>query len=629
MIIHTKKKNYATSKAYARTFDYVELGLEERGWVWSMLLAASVTSEIHPLHHTTALILQNSLRKLSKNVSWRSFVNRPASELTVNEIADGYRLMELALSGSGLKNSVCTTYSMEIRQRANQFFRSIGLLRIERIHSYFRSAIPKTTKAPRELIADAPSEDQSPVSALSHESIPDLKKKLSARLRLDFEKIENACSDEFAQLKRLRTHFDEASKREVDADLADFVARSSAGCTLDPYERRSFGKRPLEEFEAAYVQLLRQDLRGYAEGPISRKVRQTEKLILRARTIASLPPSGAGFQHFVLASEVGFFSTLVAALVIIQMRTAWNVSAVLELTAGDIVQNGGQYHVQGFKSKTDDFTPDWIVRSGDENAIGCLRFLLERLDRMKEMGWVVGTEQRLWLRPFPFTGTAHPLYQGWPAAIRSFASKHSLPKFSAEQIRNQALSIESLDVGGLEASRRLAGHRNLQTTAKYVDQLLLYRFNAAVNLEFQRRLEKSVEYRLTASEAEASAMPNDLLYSLGDGSKCSNPYTPPKEEMLDGKICKGHACHAESGCPNLRIEIDAAAVEQVVRTRVFYEGNWQRLLDENESLFRAQHFSRFMFVMALEGVLRRGSHRGYLKQIQKMVNEEFAHEQQS
>lgn len=618
--IHTKRKTYGVEIQTTRVFDLARLGLEASSWVAEMLVQLADRSLSSLPHDTQVTHLHNALGILSSRVRWLAFANQRGASLNVSVVANGFRLMEDELRAVGIAATMQRAHSGQLRQFAIRHFRTLGIPRIERIKSYFRSSVPRSVQRPRQLISDEITGVQPPISALSHSSVKDLREKVRERLELDFRLISAACATEFSEFERLSSYCSNLLQQEVDDVVWGWVERSARGQQLTAVERRHFQLATTRELEIAYVKVLHTALAVGARTADKLIVRRSGPLVDRITNGAQLTVLGGGMPQLVRASSVGAFGTVIAAFLIIKMRAGWNVGAVLELTENDVERVRDGFRVQGFKSKTDDFTPEWIARDGDEIASRAIEFLLGRLKKMREFGWVQGLGHSLWLSPPARPGDRVQMYRGWSLALRSFCDRHGLRRFSAEQVRNQALAIESLKVGGLEASRRVAGHVRLKTTAQYVDQLILQRLNSAVNLEFQRKLESSVEFRIDSSQLRPEERNDDLLYSVGDGSSCANPHSAPRADMALNGVCRGHECHAEAGCPNRKIVVNSDRVEELVRTIAFYERHWKRLLDENEDLFRVSHFPRFMFVMALEGIVRRSPYRSFLKAATDALN---------
>ena len=160
--------------------------------------------------------------------------------------------------------------------------------------------------------------------------------------------------------------------------------------------------------------------------------------------------------------------------------------------------------------------------------------------------------------------------------------------------------------------------------AHYQDQLVMQRLNSSVNLEFQARIASSVAYRFDSSgwsDAEFDRM--DLLYPIGDGTSCANPSKPPSDDQLDGETCSAKLCHQGGGCPQRRIVINEARIEEVLRTARFYNGHWKRLLDENEDAFHEHHMPSLALNFSLVRVLERGPYRHVVKRVDRALQKEW------
>jgi len=62
------------------------------------------------------------------------------------------------------------------------------------------------------------------------------------------------------------------------------------------------------------------------------------------------------------------------------------------------------------------------------------------------------------------------------------------------------------------------------------------------------------------------------------------------------------------------LEITADRIEEVARTKTYYEQNWNRLANENEVAFEQVHLPRMEFVFGLYGIIKRGPYRHLLNQ---------------
>jgi hypothetical protein len=249
-----------------------------------------------------------------------------------------------------------------------------------------------------------------------------------------------------------------------------------------------------------------------------------------------------------------------------------------------------------------------------------LAFLTRQLDAMKRLRWVPPDEERLWL--YPYAARSGRLRQviGWGSALSFFCREHRLPRFSFEQMRVQTLTAESVQDGGLRSALEAAGHKSLRTLSTYIDQLLARRLNSSINLEFQRRVEAEIVYSMEPDSSLPYA--RSMLYPIGDGASCADPRNPPFSEYLEQGVCDGRRCHAGSGCPNVRLVINAERAEEVVRLSTYYRRNWARLIDQNRDTFLKQHLPNLTFNMALLGVLERGPHAHLVRDLHQKIERE-------
>jgi hypothetical protein len=315
---------------------------------------------------------------------------------------------------------------------------------------------------------------------------------------------------------------------------------------------------------------------------------------------------------------------MLASLLCLQKDTAWNNNSVLELDLDGIVIRDDTIEIQGYKSRVGKETPLVILDSEHATSIRAISFLIARLDLMKKWGLVAPSEKRLWLNATSMRTTAErrPVpYVGWGSALKPFQAKWKLPKFSFEQVRVQASVLIGI-AGGIEAMRRQQHHGSINSTARYFDQPLTRRINAASNLEFQRRVEQQF---IKVVDIHRRPDGSSMLLPIGDGTSCIDPGRPPFDDYLDGDMCAGTHCHSNQGCPNNRFIVDRERIEEAARTERYYQANWARLLDENESAFAEYHLPSMAFNKCLLEVLVRGPFGHVVRAIRADLTEEEKH----
>jgi len=297
-------------------------------------------------------------------------------------------------------------------------------------------------------------------------------------------------------------------------------------------------------------------------------------------------------------------TVLVGAILLIQIATAWNIGAVMELRKQDVrpLPEGG-YMIQSIKTKTGDDTPIVLVEGHDNPGVRALRFALERLAGLVQRGWADVDEQCLWLS----SESNFDKYRGMPIsnlakALETIRERYALPYFTFEMIRTQKLTLISVEQGPIAAAET-AGHSTFATIGVYIDHLITRRINSSVNLEFQRRWEVEVAATIEMKPLGIPLMPT------GDGASCSNPSMPSDDAWLSGGVCDGLHCHQGGGCPNRKLVIDRDRVEEAVLTRRYYDANWNRLYAENPHAFARVHVPRLEFNMYLVEYLKKSPYR--------------------
>jgi hypothetical protein len=576
-------------------------------WFWPAIEVLERASATVRISLSVWDVLSPALKGLESIPSWSSFVEIPIAELELETVRDLFIDIDNAFNRMwGADRGALR--SSRVRRVILEYISSERedgtLLRVKgsfRPHS-------RANYQPRKLISDdiGPSVDgttAAPIGALPHSNAAELKSLTLKRLKDDLSQISDACQRELDKYDSACAILD-----QLHVSAVDEAVECLAGAALE-----SARKSALNECIRSFTD--RESL-----GVISCYLR-----IDRAPKAPHTPITYGGssvlesFFGFHLRVEPNSFlrllrydlypdqSVLIAAIVIIQISTSWNVSSVMELTLTGIeILPGGQLLIQSFKTKTGDDTPQVLLEVGDP-ANRAIRFVVKRLELIKSRGWASADVQDLWLSP----RSNYKSSEGKPISnllkgLQFIREKYRLPRFTFEQIRTQKLTITSLEKGPIAASEE-AGHSTLGTIGGYIDHLLTRRHNSSINLEFQRRWEDEVVARL---EGIAKGK---TLFPVGDGSSCTAPDTPPDDRWLAGGVCTASHCHGEGGCANRALLIDRARVQEVVLIRRYYDSNWQRLYANNPELFAEVHVPRLEFNLHLHEYLKKGPYRHLVK----------------
>lgn len=609
---------------YSVTYDLslTSTGLRPGGWLWRYLRQVARDSELTPLHSSDARELKLALEEACRVRSWKTLDQTEAGEVTKGVIWRAFTDFEEALLNHPLGGATTSAMSAELRKftlRAVELNQK-GLAGL--VRASFKSRL-KHTSAPRPLISQLPGLDENnaprhPLDAIAHETLSDLRKKQRALLEGDLAKLEMACeremSDHYDFVRRLK----EALNAQVTAEELELVGGSTIW-TKTERKNEWFDKIAPDPLHLGSIYLRLIETQSAASRPVISfrlcRLGVIREKLVEVGVVASDSPENP-FRSYLF----GDADVRVACALALQSHTGWNCSAVLTLTSDRVTGSKPPYTIQGYKSKTDSDAPACIIEASDSLACQAIEFLMQRLANMRRMNIVPSGETRLWINPSnvkSITGRAST-YVSYPSDLKSFQAKHGLPPFSPDQVRAQVLAIRS-NLGSVpEDARQTAGHLVLDTTAGYLQQEIIKSLNSAINLQFQRKLEKSILYEGILSGKEADRdIEASLFYPIGDGSSCSDAKQPPSASYLKDGICSGQNCHTGDGCDNRRIVLNRARVLENWEQIRFYKRNWKSLLAGYPDRFKRVHLPSMTFAFALGEVIATGPLAGYQKTLAK------------
>lgn len=625
------------SREYSRTFvlSSEEVGLPRKCWTteqWKLLETSStnkalLTSDIRCYVMVLHLLIGDKEAKL--------LLSRTNDRVGRKEIIRLFNIAESRLLGA--------TESPQVRTRTSALFRKIVTdyasrqalkEQISRTSLFFRTKLTNHPH-PRELISDisntlASPEIRGPIAALSHSNIQELIAKTEERLGFDLDIIRQACIQELKACAAVRAKLLELGHQKYSEQdkLFGKIILSSGASIPNLIKEFQTGSDP-EFMLGLYQNMISIHRLAYLNRPFPPNFWMARSylnsvLLDDQQHIAPNRFRVLYLPHRVISNE------LVAAFVLLLTYTGWNGMSLLNMTTDQIVIEGLSATIQGYKSKTDDYTPKVFLDSTHPYAIKALELMLWNRRQLIEFGFIHESEQRIW---FSWTSAYEPYkhqYIGFQNALEKLQNQYKLPTFSLDQIRTQILAHQSLRTRDPEFVRRIAGHKSLHTTGHYLDQLILYRLNQAINLEFQRRLENTVIFRLSAKDENFGPLVKDryvdlkLLAPLGDGASCTNPWMPPNESYMSGNLCDGSRCHIGDGCENRRIVLNMDRIRELIRKRLYYLRNWQRLEANNRHSFVKYHIPAILFTLGLYDYVKSSSHRHIVDAVEREINDNEA-----
>lgn len=595
------------SKRYGRTtFRDVDVAFDDwqpvvMHWLWPALEQFAKDTDLEPTHVTTWDLLSFGLPGLAEVPSWSAFVKIPIQALEMENVRDLYIDIDDAF------HRLWGQDRGALRSATTRKFLSDHLLQLRPDGALARASMAFRPKGrgdhkPRALISDGVrNEDgeakEAPLGALPHANPKELKALQLKRMHADLDAISDACCRELDSYYRACAVQDSILAEDWDPALVRAILESLPRRGLIDHVRALSS----DERRALVAHYLQVDSR--VETPFE-AAGNKGGAVLAPELAQRMGIEPLDLQRCLRYRYYPHQTVLIAAIVLIQLATAWNVGAVIELEKKDVrpLPTGG-YLIQSIKTRTGDDTPMVLIEGHDQPAARALRFVLERLESLVRRGWADADEQCLWLSSESnYEASRGQPVSNLPKPLQTIRERYGLPFFTFEMVRTQKLTVVSVEEGPIAAAE-LAGHSTFATIGGYIDHLITRRINSSINLEFQRRWEAEVAARITMKPVGIPLMP------IGDGTSCLDPSAPSDDAWLSGGVCDGAHCHEDGGCPNRKLVIDRERVEEAVLTRRYYDANWNRLYAENPKAFAEIHVPRLEFNMYLVEYLKKGPYR--------------------
>ncbi|MCA8041838.1 hypothetical protein [Burkholderia seminalis] len=602
-------------------------------WVRDLLERLAVQSVARPFGHTEIKLFKRGLDHAFAIESALPTLFAAAESITRHDICRLFELIDQA--------EPRPFYASEKhRERASAAFR-------QRVLDYgaegkFDGTVSRETVAfrarstpsrPRPIVSDliglvGDPLARAPVDAISHSTIKELERRARDRIDFDLKKIIDACIDDMIFWRKIRSDLNgilNDSAPETDIVSRAFEASATRGKSISNWTREVLLGLPSGDLIGGYLKRVKMNRLAHLDVAGTYSFTGAIPALRSALGVCERFKENQAYKILFLPERM-HPEELISAFVLLQIYTAWNMHSLVGLTSDRIFRNDEGYEIQGFKSKTDDDAPPVFIDKSQRFGIDALDLLLWNLRNLKNLGRVAEDQTGMW---FCYSSEESKRYDkqyvGFQKAIRDFCDRHGFPHFSFDQIRAQVLLAGALLVKNPEESRRIAGHKTISVTGGYLDQEFARRLNTANNLEFQRRFDNTVKFRISKDrgyewlEHDSTLVDPDLLMPVGDGTLCANPNEPPHAEYFYGDMCDGRRCHIGEGCINRRIELDELRLEELVRKRRYYTESWQRLARENPDAFNAFHGPSMLFNMALYAFVKEGPYGHVLAYIERTM----------
>lgn len=619
-VVHSKPNSQGEYPCYPRIYTYVQYAplLSQGGLLFNCLDAAEKRTQIVPViasDESTFRTCIDCLMQMTPSdenfAIIASLCRKPANELTEADIRKLFNSVE---------NVLLLDNSLTVNQRftaSRKFIYWLGAFDVTYGSGFhlsavkYKSLIPEPYRSPRSLITPVHKEEQPLLEEIPHNNIAELEQAVLQRVQTAISEIKTVCISVFDTYDNHKKQVESLLQRAIPEEVKDFERwRERSSITTDAGVRKykiRVAKRldPQEilAWKAQEVQRLLSTATLEVEWP-EQFFSGLNRLLPEECLIYS---KNAG-EYYLLSPWFLPTDVRVACVIILMIKTNWNRQPIRELDLIQAIrekakQNGCSLDealatgltLQGYKKKTDDDTPEHTIEPGDELEMRVLMLLWSHVKNLRDLGQ-------------PITSIFAGLNEGVEGVFGSnkllrWQKRYGSPIFTFEQLRNQSAADFHLTNRDLDALRERLGHSNSKTTQGYLEQILLRRLNAAINVEFQRRFETSVIFAeqgsdgLLAHGLDERYIDTDLFIPLGDGTACADVHQP--QDRLPGEaICAGRTCHAGDGCPHNKIVMNVEQAELMLRTQRYYLGNFDEL-KADQSYFEAYTLPAILFNFAL------------------------------
>jgi len=612
----------------------MEVNTPGNSWVAEQLKILQTRSESQRLLRSEISSYLTVIKMLAISDEAHRLLCLPAKKMGRKAFYQLFTIVEQRLALSGRTAESCSKMSSSFRKHVFTCAEEQTFLdaEISRRSIGYQTKLNQRTP-PRALISDFTDKSldpelAAPISALAHVDAKDLMTKTELRLERDLVIIQQACIRELEICQSLRGKLVELRQKTCSKRILNVVAEMLAADKNPPKATQVVvDALPTNVLFTAYQKIIAREELARLNRPYSpvfwKNIFRLEELLSdKEKHLA-----GAGRRIHYLPYRM-ISQELVASFVLLLTYTGWNGATLQGLGSDDVVVDGDWVILKGYKGKTDSFVDDIYLDIKQPGVMMAINLIRWNRTQLVKLGFLPKTSKFLWCTWTSGYRLIEHQYVGFQDGLEKLQKQYSLPAFSLDQVRPQVLAHASLRTKNPEYVRQLASHKSLATTGHYLDQILMRNLNSAINLEFQRRLENTVLFRLSEidssfeSQVRMKHVDLRLLTPLGDGASCIDPEVPPYESYLAGNLCDGNRCHIGGGCQNRKIVIDLENLTALVRKRRYYRLNWRRLEHSNSQAFEKFHVPAILFTLGLYDYIKGGSFRHYLERIEREIENE-------
>ncbi|MHB9840920.1 hypothetical protein Q8F57_039565 [Paraburkholderia terrae] len=602
------------------------IGIRPGMWIYEALARLAAASKLSPISHQNLTASLSVLIPACRHVgAWR-YLSAPTREIGRAEARGCFSALEDLLASEmfeqlsdGTKRARASHVRTILAQKIPDAMFAESISQVYKyFHTRFSQGFPprSTLSESSKPTADPANPLDYPLGTTPHDSIAQLKDREIARMTTDINKLIEGFRGEIEYWDEIRKKMKNIAQCSTTHTAMGLARKFLAG-GMQQKELNQIRKLDKRQFASAIIRLTCDPSAPRHHSIVSKRpLGDINNSIIQIIGIAPYKAAGLRAKHIFFLLRCAHNRELVAAYYIILIHTRWNADALRSLPRINITKRRDVYTLQGYKGKTDKYTPAVDITPENKAAYLAIRLVLWNHEQMLKFGHIASDEQQLWLA-WNNKAEVHITRQFSSLGVtkKILLEQMDVPWFSDEQIRTHMLTLDQFkSSSGLEPVQQEAGHSSGNTTVHYISQIATILHKKAINFEFQRRLDATVKFALSKEREyfidkfDKKHVDLKILFPVGDGTGCTNPFEPPVPQWLSSGACDGKNCHTKDGCSNNRIVIGKSRAREIWALSNYYAKNWKRLLNENAEAFSAWHGPAMLFNIALKIYIKSSSY---------------------
>lgn len=441
-----------------------------------------------------------------------------------------------------------------------------------------------------------------PISALKAADTKELQEKALNHLRERKARMRDACLDVIVKYQAFQKRLSAFASQHLDGPTASALEDRTLSETatintlskLSPDALIHFYVQFFDTYNLTEIGSYQQWVKEYGEFPFADDVSELpiidELGLAKSKHNRNKSPLLAAL---VLSRFVMPPMPIMCARHLFQMEFDWNIGTCNSVEHSMISETPDGYHIDAIKPKTSQaFAGSTSGNSLNSSSLHRVVSALVHHSRWLSNNWARETDSIfVSLEPngksFPEAVTF--LYQQYNEI---FSARYSLPRFTAEQLRDQGLNEFYLRTHDIHALKARAGWDSIATTDHYLGQTIIRILSEANMNTYMDELAKSIIWATKGDDylKKFGIDPDDvnrkLLFPIN--SDATPTYNVADEWLSD---------------QDTPILLNDDRIRHTYRQSRWYRANWQSLLSSNQTRFMRIHLPRMIVCMALEKLI--------------------------